>query len=344
MDTIFDLVVAPELSAYWQTLTADRTPFLGEELFPPDKKLGLELDWIKGSKGLPVVLKPSAFDVNSTIRDRIGFEKLTADMPFFKESMLIDEKLRQELNRVLETGNEAYIESVLSRVFDDNIQLLEGASAQRERMRMMMLTTGVINIEANGQTYYYDYKMPAENKVTVSKSWADPTADIIEDIRLWQEQIEDATGVKPTRALSSRKTAGYLMKNDGIKKAIYTSGIIGHVNETRLKQFLQDEFELSLVINNKRYKNEDGETVKYVPDDTFVMFPEGELGKTWFGTTPEESDLMTSKVANVSIVDKGVAICTSHKIDPVNVDTKVSQIVLPSFETADQVIIADVVI
>ena len=77
-------------------------------------------------------------------------------------------------------------------------------------------------------------------------------------------------------------------------------------------------------------------------DDTFVIFPQGKLGTGWFGTTPEQSDLMAGSAANVSITDVGVAVTTSKETDPVNVDTKVSMIYLPSFETADQVGIIDV--
>ena len=91
MPTIFDFVNANEMVSYWSTLTKDRTPYLGETLFPAQKKLGLDLKWIKGSAGLPVVLKPSAFDVGAVPRPRIGFDKLSAEMPFFKESLYIDE-------------------------------------------------------------------------------------------------------------------------------------------------------------------------------------------------------------------------------------------------------------
>ena len=134
--SIFDLVTSKELSAYWSELTQDREPFLGEELFPDDKKRGLDLKWIKGAKGLPCVLKTSAFDAKAIPRPRIGFDKLSAEMPFFKESTYIDEELRQELNLVLETGNQAYIDSVMTKVFDDEIRLIESAAVSRERMRM----------------------------------------------------------------------------------------------------------------------------------------------------------------------------------------------------------------
>ena len=67
------------------------------------------------------------------------------------------------------------------------------------------------------------------------------------------------------------------------------------------------------------------------------------MGTGWFGTTPEQSDLMSGSTANVSITDTGVAATTTKETDPVNVNTKVSMIYLPSFETANQVFIGDVI-
>ena len=83
--TIFELVTADNISAYWVSKNAEAENLLGEELFPDQQKLGLKLDWIRGAQGLPVVLKPSAYDVAALKRDRIGFEKVSTDMPFFKE-------------------------------------------------------------------------------------------------------------------------------------------------------------------------------------------------------------------------------------------------------------------
>lgn len=339
---IFDLVTAPELTAYWETMSKDRPPYLGETLWNNQKKLGLNLKFIKGSNGSPVVLKPSAFDVGVVPRTRIGFERLSAEMPFFKESTYIDEELRQQLNMVLETGNQAYIDSVVNQVFNDEVRLLEGARARREMMRMMALTTGAISITANGQNYDFDYGMPNSHKDTVTKSWSDTTADIIGDIRAGQDIIETDTGVRPTRAVCDSKTWSNLKKNQAISKMVYTlNGGNLLVSDARIRALLKDELDLEVVVYSKLYTGDAGTTVKYIPDNTFVLFPTGTLGNTWFGTTPEESDLMSSKVANVSITDTGVAVTTMEKADPVNVETKVSMVSLPSFETADQVFILD---
>lgn len=339
--TIFDLMSSAELVAYWEVLVQDEAPYPGEELFPADKKRGISLKWIKGSKGLPVVLKTSAFDVHAIPRPRVGFEKLTAEMPYFKESTYIDEELRQELNLVLETGNQAYIDSVMNKIFDDETRLLRGAKASRERMRMMALTSGVISMAANGQAFTFDYGVT--HKETTDVSWSDlENADPIEDMRVAKETIADETGAVITRAMCDGATWRNIRNNDKIKKSIFvlTNGA-GAVSDKQLRQFISDELEIDVYVNDKRYTDENGDTLKFMPTNTFVMFPDGELGKTWFGTTPAESDLMSSAVANVSITDTGVAVTTVTKADPVQVETIVSMICLPSFEQADQVYILD---
>lgn len=341
--TIFDLVTSQNIVAYWEAMSQDREPYPAEELFPNNKKRGLRLTWLKGSKGIPVVLKTSAFDAAAIPRPRIGFDKLSADMPYFKESKYVDEEMRQELNMVLETGNQSYIDTVMNNIFDDETDLLDAASATRERMRMMALTTGVVSMSNNGQVFSYDYGMPAEHKVDAATKWSTvASADPLEDIRTGKDKIEDDTGVTVTRAMCDAKTWKNLRNNEAIKKAIYVlSNGAATISDSRLHQYILDEVGIDVRVNSKRYRDENGATQPYMPANTFVMFPNGQLGQTWFGTTPAESDLMADSVANVSIVDTGVAVTTSKKVDPVNVETIVSMICLPDFPAADQVYIID---
>ena len=341
--TIFEMVTSDEIASYWVTKYSETENLLGDELFPSRQKLGLDIKWIKGSQGLPVVLKPSAYDVVALKRDRIGFEKVSTEMPFFKESMMIDEELRQQLNMVIETGNQVYIDSILTRVFDDNMNLLRGAKAQRERMKFQLLTTGGISISANGQDYDYDYGMNKNHMVDAKVDWSNPDADIITEISDWQDVIEEDTGTRPTRAICSKKTFSYFRKNNLIRNAIWGNDSTAPVSREKVKEYIMSELGLTIAVYSKKYINEAGSTKAYVPDDIFVLIPEGNLGIGWFGTTPEQSDLMSGNAANVSIVDTGVAITTSKKVDPVNVDTKVSMIFLPSFESIDQVFIGQVV-
>lgn len=340
--TIFDLMQSQELVAYWEELVKDEAPYPCEELFPDDKKRGVTLKWLKGAKGLPVVLKVSAFDTHAIPRGRIGFDKLSAEMPFFKESTYIDEELRQELNLVLETGNQAYIDSVMDKVFDDETRLLRGARAARERMRTMALTTGVVSMAANGQAFSFDYGVT--HKGNAATKWSNrAVANPIEDIRLAKEEVEDATGCTITRAMCDAATWRNLLNNETIKKSVFvlTNGA-GTLTNQQLRTYIADQLDgLEIYVNKKRYVDESGNTLPFMPAGTFTMFPDGNLGKTWFGTTPAESDLLSSNAANVSITDTGVAVTARQVVDPVQVETIVSMICLPSFELADQVYIMD---
>lgn len=343
MPSIFDLVTSKNIAGYWNKTNDNQTEnLLGDELFDEKQKLGLKIEWIKGASGIPVVLKPSAYDVASMKVDRIGFDMVSTSIPFFKNSKYIDEEMRQQLNMVLETGNQAYIDSILNRIFDDDTQLLAGAKAQRERMRMSLLMTGAISISANGQDYDYDYGMDASQKKDSGVDWTDPDADIIGDLRAWQQQIQQSTGNVPTRLILNSKTEAYFLKNKDLKNAIWHNNAEAPILETNVRQYLNASLGISYAVYDKMFVDETAQQKKFVPDDQVAFIPRGTLGNSWFGTTPEESDLMSGSAANVAITDVGVAVTTVKKTDPVNVDTKVSMIFLPSFEGIENVIIADV--
>lgn len=338
MPSIFDFVTANEMRAFWETNQAGEPPLLGETLFDTDQKLGLDLKWILGASGLPVVLAPSAFDVQAKPRARVGMSQMVANMPFFKESLYIDEELRQQLNIVLESGNQPYIDAIVRRIFNDNATLLKAARSRREMMRMSALTTGIITIAANGQSYDFNYGVPSNHQATVTKSWSDPTADIAGDLVAGMDIIEDDTGTRPTRAVVDRKTWTQMLNNKGFINMIYVmaSGL-AKLTDADLKRHLMETYGVQVAVYTKKYTGDNGQPTSYVPANSLTLFPEGKLGTTWMGTTPEQSDLMSHKVANVAIVDGGVAITTIPKADPVNVETKVTMISLPSFEQANKV-------
>ena len=346
--SIFDFITAQAQAAYWNDYVAEQSeaPYLGEELFPDKKQTNLKMSYIKGANGLAKVAPLSAFDVKVLRKDRIGFSKQETEMPFFKLAMGIDETLRQEL-LMAEAAGEQYYQEVLRRIFDDNMSLLKDMSVARERMRMQLLTTGAIVMESNGQSYKYDYELGAEQKVTTTKSWSDPEADIIGDIAKWQDAIEAKTGVRPTRMIMRRNVFKYLLQNEFIKNNVYVinSAVNGKVNisEAAVLSVLREYAKInSISIYDKMYQDEDGVTQYFIPEDLVVLLPEGNIGNTVFGTTPEEADLRASKIADVALVDTGVAISTYMEADPVRKDTKTSQVCLPSGENIDKIVIATI--
>lgn len=343
MATIYDLVTAADVVAYWTEKNQNAQPLLGATLFPVKKRLGTKLEWVKGANNQPVALRPSSFDAKAIRRDRKGIEKVSTEMPFFKESMYVDEKMRQDLNNMIANNNQAVADQILINIYDDESSLIDSSEIALERMRMELLTTGQIVISGNGQSYTYNYGLdPATQKVTVIKAWSDPTADIIGDIIDIIEKAK-ARGITITRAVCNSTTAKYFRTNTAIKNAVYVfaNGTVP-VTTARAIEYIKNETGVTFYAYDNVYVDEAGTTHKYVSDNTVTFLPDGDLGFTNLGTTPEESDLMNSvNTADVSIVNQGVAVTTSKIVDPVNVETKVSMIGLPSFEMADKIVILD---
>lgn len=347
MSTIFDYINAKEIALYYTNSPYNKVKYLGETLFPSGKKLGLDLSWFKGSQGLPVILKPSEFDAKATLRDRRGFSKVETEMPFFREGMRIGEKDRQELNKLGEATNIDMIRPVLTNIYDDAGQLVESSKVAAEIMRMQLLSQGKIKIHDNRMQYEYDFQHPEDHKETLltDATWDKPDSNPIEDLVRWCDIVEENTGDRPSRAIMTRKTFNAMLNNKYIKQLAYpgadTSKVV--LTEPQLRERLQTMTGLTIAIYNKKYALADGKTQNYFPDGTVTLLPDGFLGKTWYGTTPEESDLMTGATdANVSIVNTGIAITSIKEPHPVNVMTVVSGIFLPSFEKIDSTFIAKV--
>ena len=344
MANILNAVSGKELATRWVNKVNDRTPYLLEALFPSRKQMGIELSMLTGKTPAIRPLDPSSFDAKVIPISRANFSKVTTEMPFFKNSLNVNEKDRQQLLMVLSTGNAGYIDTVMNKVYNDGERLLENARVVPEIMRSQILTTGQIAFEGNGQAYSYDYEVANKGNATVA--WTSANADPISDITAWQDAIENSTGVRPTGILMNRNTFNMLAKVDAIKNAIYVLGE-GRVTPSgdEVRKYILGATDCNIYVYAKGYTDPKTEQfTKFVGDGVVVLFPEGEnLGETVYGTTPEEADLLGGATdADVQIVDTGVAITEYVQADPVMRSVKVSEVVLPTLEKADYIFIGDV--
>lgn len=327
---------------------SNKIPYLGRALFPAQKKMGLDLKWIKTSKGLPVSLAPSAFDTVSTIRSREGIKIEETEMAYFKESMLVKEVDEQEILRVQESSD-PYAQQVLARIYDDANTLIDGAEVVPERMIMQLLNPvnghPSISISANGATYAYNYDPDGSyatnnyEELTSTAKWSDlDDSDPMGDIQEAQDAIEALTGSRPSIAIMSRQTFNYVKQNAKVKSAILAQNATANilVTDEVVKTLFATNLGVTIVVYAKQFKNESGVATKFFADGYCALIPEGTLGNTYFGTTPDERSLMADPNYDTALVDTGIAVTVTTTSDPVHTKTTVSEIVLPSYERMDE--------
>lgn len=344
-----DIFNAEAIAANYTEVASNAIPYLGTGFFPAKKKAGLDLKWIKGHKGLPVSLMPSNFDAKSTLRDRVGIEVAETKMAFFRESMLVKEEHEQEIMRV-QDANDPYAAAVLENIFDDARTLVDGANVVPERMIMQLLSPvgGNMGIEvvAGGVNYAYNYDPDGSWKndhymklETAEDKWTDSeNCDPVADLETALDNQEAKTGTRPEVALMSKATFQLIKNSKKVQSGVLAQNVTANVNYTsaRVKAYIEEELNITLVVYTKKYKNEAGTEANFYPDNFVMLLPKGALGNTWYGTTPEERTLASKPGANVSIVNTGVSVAVTITEDPVNTKTTVSEIVLPSFERMNE--------
>lgn len=341
-----DIFTAEAIALNYTEVASNKIPYLGAGLFPAKKKAGLDLKWLRGAKGLPVSLAPSTFDAKAGFRDRVGIAINETQMPFFREGYMIKEADEQEIMRV-QDSKDPYAQQVLDSIFNDTQNLIDGALVVPERMIMQLLAPigGVfgIQIKSNGVDYTYDYdpdktlktKHYASIESAEDKWSAAETCDPIRDMEAAMDAQEAETGERPAVFLMSKATFNLIKNSKKVQSGVLAQNTTANVNYTskRVQAYVEEELSVKIVIYNKQYKDESGVAKKFYPDNIVAMLPNGSLGSTWFGTTPEERG--GDNGASVSVVSTGVAISTYTTPHPVNTFATASEIVLPSWENAE---------
>lgn len=349
-----DFFTAGAIAANWTEAAAGLSPYLGAGLFPARKKAGLDLTWLKGSRGLPVSLMPSAFDAKAALRDKICLEKLETEMPFFREGFKLKERDRQELLRAAD-ADDPYARALIEHIFDDVYELIAAANVVPERMICQLLFpengNAAVSIRANGVDYSYNYdpdgKWKAANFQALDSSaqWSNAAAaDPFRDLKNAADTVRVRSGSELTTAIMNTSTFNLLAKTNAVKDRFWSSTGTsrGFLSDDDVKAVVKSTSRLQIALYDRMYRDENLVAHAFVPDGYVCLIPDGTLGCTWYGTTPEEADLAASNNADVAIVNTGVAISRIVENHPVNINTFASEIVLPSYERMDEVAVLKV--
>lgn len=344
-----DYINSKNIALYIKELPAEST--IDKTLFPDKKVTGTKLEMAKGAKKKAVALRMSTFDAAAKMRAlSADLNVKSTEIPFFKESMGIDETTRRDLQNAIGANNENFVNALLGQVFEDYANLVDGANIVAKKMRASVIQNGLLNFTSKDGDIVVDYGVPLNHRETLTSTdmWTDPSSDIVGDIKAWQKAITDDQYAKPTILLLTEKTfdSTFLINTaitNHIKNSNLNTSLI--LSQANYLQFAKEILQLTVIfLEDVTYIPSEGASpIPYYTDGKVTLMSGATLGNTVYGTTPEEFDKQSgSSKLDTYMVGTGTAITTMIKEDPVTVDTKVSVMPIVSFDRADEVFFANV--
>lgn len=316
---------------------------VGEALFPENKYDTLEFEYLVGANELPVAAKVHAFDTEAEIGS-VEAAKQALEAAYIKKKYQIKEKDLIALKFPRTQQEQQYL---TQRVFNLIDKAAMDVRATVELMRMQVLSTGKLSLALNDATsnpakLTLDYHVPNNHKEALSGAdiWGTGTEDIIGDLERWA----DALDITPTRALTSKKIAGLMLRDPKIIGYLYGAGSGRVANLADLNAFFTQQGLPNIAVyesnaNTKyREQNADGTytTKTYFPDNKFILFGDGALGETLYGPTPEESRMILGN-EDITQVGNILAMIYEEGLDPISTWAKAAATAIPSFSEAQNV-------
>ena len=334
---VIDYLNAAEIIAFYEETRQDNV-YPGEFLFPSQKQNALKVAEIQGLKGLPILLKPSAYGAEPELRRRGEKAIVERELIFFREAMQLKEDQRRELFAMEQvaraTGNTAILESYIETVMEDRAELIDGARARCEKARMDVLTDGRITFNEAGVQKDFDYAI--ETKGNAATNWtAAASATPIQDLVAATDAV---SGTTLTNALMSKKTFRDFLATNELRTFVQGAAetpipiITGDMAINAVEQFTG----LRITVMDRMYIDKDGNEVPFFKDDVVTLIPSGAIGATVFAPTPEEYDYtMSTELATpdmqMELYDNAIAVISQYKkIVPVTIMTTVAMEMVPA--------------
>lgn len=235
------------------------------------------------------------FNAETDIDQRIGMKVSKATLGYLKRKRTIEE---EAMLLLAESNKDESIRRAIQLSYNDSDAMIRSILTRVEQMRAEVVTTGKLVINENGYSDEYNFNIPDENKKTFD--WTSPDADIIGDIENLCDLIENnGQDTRPSYMVVSTKTIRLLLNNEKIRQSIFGVNAGMPPNQVQLNDLMEKQGLPRLVKYNLTAKFADADNIGYVkkrlmPENEVLFIPEGPLGNTVWGTTPEEVNAFVS--------------------------------------------------
>ncbi|WP_339292729.1 major capsid protein [Paenibacillus sp. FSL W8-0187] len=354
--TLDEALTGEDLLVYSRNLEVSNE-YLYPLLFPPQETDELTVDVIKdsGSK-LPVMAQIAELGTEVEYGSREGLTGSSVTIPKIQRGRYMDEKLvRMALQASQSYGlRDAERNKLRQEQLNDAQYAVDAIQARKEWIALTSVWSGSVNYVEGNVRVEVDYGYtPAQKPVlTGTDKWDDfENSKPLDDIQEWIDAWADL-GISLKRAMTSKKVITLLRRNLSIRQHYHgnPSGNARPPELTRAQlQSVFDELEFpALVAYDTQARTEDRKltngklsftTVRMMPQNRFVLLPDGPLGNYLWAKTTEE---MMSEIESVQTGDMGIYVFRDVTKNPIRLRTAGVALSFPAFAWADSVVSATV--
>ncbi len=310
---------------------------MGEELFPEVKKQSLEFEVLTNASKTPVIASVHGFDTESEIGQREA-EKKVIELALIKRKMQLKEK---EIIALESPRNDAERQYLMKNVYNDFDNLIESVKARTEKMRMDVISTGILKLDENELDAEIDYGVPTEHKVA-NVDWSSETSNPINDMIAWANTLDQMPG----RVITSNTILAKILSNKNVVNALFGKDSTRIASVGELNTYLESLGLPKIYTYDRKYrkleKNGTYTKHRYFPENKFVMLPSETLGETVYGPTAEEIRLQRDPSIDVRTVGKIFACMYEEGKDPVSTWEKAVATALPVLSCAEDIFQAEI--
>ncbi|MDT3426072.1 hypothetical protein J2Z22_001592 [Paenibacillus forsythiae] len=355
--TLEEALTGEDLLIYSRNLSIPND-YLHPVLFPPRETTELTVDVIKNSGSrLPVMAQIAELGTEVEYGSREGLSGDRVTIPKIQRGRYMDEKLvRMALMASQSFGlRDAERNQLRQEQLNDAQYAVDAIQARREWIALTSVWSGGVNYVEGDVRVVVDYGYTTEQKPVLSGTdkWDDVVNSTpLDDIQTWVDAWR-SKGIRLARAMTSQKVITLLRRNLSIRKYYHgdPSGSAQPPALTRGQlQSVFDELDFPvLVAYDTQARTEDRAltggkltftTVRMMPENRFVLLPDGPLGNYLWAKTTEE---MMSEIDAVQTGDMGIYVFRDVTKNPIRLRTAGVALSFPVFAWADSVVSATVI-
>lgn len=243
--------------------------------------------FVTGSTGLVDVARFRAYDAEIEIGKRKGGKRVTLELPAVGQNLPVSEyeQLRAR------SGTVSDAQALLS------IQNVTRAAAQAvsdaiERVRGIVLATGVATIAQDNFATADDFGRPAGHTITAPALWSVPETDRLAQIQTWYDLMLDANGEAPGTLLMSTRAFRALASGTQMQTQLVNGGA-RPATLAEVRNTVEGAGLPPIELYDRRV-SVGGTTSRALPDDRVYLLPaavgvddwqDTQLGATFWGRT-----------------------------------------------------------